>query len=322
MKSNSSNKTKQIATNVILYAALLIFIIFFSIMRPKFFSFKNLKSVLQSLSSLAVLGMGVSFILVIGEIDISLGAMMSLVPCACAVLMEKGVHVVPALLLPIVLVLLLGLLNGYLVGKIQLTSFIATFGVQGIAMGFTRIITGNKSVKMPFKGLVELFGGKTAGIPNGFFWMVGMVLIGWFILKHTAFGRKLHCIGDNSEAARLFGINVEYNKILAFLVSSIFALVAGLIESMRASYMQAGTGESLMMYAIVVCLIGGTLITGGKTNPLGTVVGAFFVIIIENGLFLISISAYMQEIVVGIIILIVLSFNAVLENRNLEMNRK
>jgi len=319
---NSSDNTKRISINILLYAAVIVFIIVFSILKPKFFSVKNLKSVLQSMAGLGVLGIGATFILTIGEIDISNGALMSVVPCFSAVMIQNGVSAWLSFAISILIVLSLGFLNGLMVTKIGLPSFICTFGVQGIAMGLTRIVTGNKSIKVTTEVVLRVFGGKTGGFPNGAFWMIAMVLLGWFILKITSFGRKLHCIGDNVEAAKMYGINVDRYKIYAYIASALFACVAGMIEAMRASFVQAGTGESMMMYSIVVALIGGTLMTGGKSNPIGTMIGAFFVTIIENGLFLVSISSYMQEIVVGIIILIVLSCNAIIENRMIELNRK
>lgn len=320
MKKQADRKRNSV--NVLLYVGLIVFILVFWILKPKFLTYKNIKSILQSMSGLAILGIGATFILTVGEIDISNGAIMSIVPCFAAVFMENGMAPVPAFIIPILIVVVLGFMNGFIVAKIGLPSFISTFGVQGIAMGLTRIITGNKSFKMGVPEIVNLFGGKTNGFPNGAIWMIAMVLLGWFVLHFTSFGRKLHCVGDNAEAAKMYGINVANYKIFAYLIAAGFACMAGMVECMRASYVQAGTGESLMMYSIVVALIGGTLMTGGKSNPFGTLVGAFFVMVIQNGLFLISISSYMQEILVGIIILIVLSINAIIENRRLDLNRK
>lgn len=315
-------KTKRVSTNLILYIAILVFILFFTITKKNYFRVKNFVTIIQSMSSLAVLGLGATFVLTIGEIDISNGAIMSIVPCFCAILLQSGVSLVFALVLPVFIVLFLAVLNGIMVTQIGLPSFIATFSVQGIAKGLTRIITGNTSIKMASETIIEVFDGKTNGVPHCVFWMLAMALIGWFLLKQTDFGRKLHCIGDNSEAARLYGINVKLYKTLTFMVSAIFSIVAGLMESMKSSYMQAGTGESMMMYSIIVSLIGGTMITGGKSSPVGALIGAFFVTMIKNGLFLLSISSYMQDILVGVIVLIVLSINAIAENRNVKLNRK
>lgn len=315
-------KSKGVSANLILYLAIIVFILFFTITKKNYFRVKNFITIVQSMSSLAVLGIGATFVLTIGEIDISNGAIMSIVPCICAILLEKGVSIVLALVLPVFIVMFLAALNGIMVTQIGLPSFIATFSVQGIAKGLTRIVTGNTSIKMASETLINVFDGKSNRIPHCVFWMLAMVLIGWFLLKETSFGRKLHCIGDNSEAAGLYGINVKLYKTLAFMVAAAFAIVAGLMESMKSSYMQAGTGESMMMYSIIVSLIGGTMITGGKSSPVGTLIGAFFVTMIKNGLFLLSISSYMQDILVGIIVLIVLSINAIAENRNIKLNRK
>jgi ribose/xylose/arabinose/galactoside ABC-type transport system permease subunit len=169
--------------------------------------------------------------------------------------------------------------------------------------------------------LIKLFSGTTGGVQNIILWMFVLLAVGWFILYRTKFGRGLHCIGDNREAAKSYGLNVGLYITAAFIVAACFVFFAGMMESLRSSYMRAGFGESLMLYSIVVALIGGSSVKGGKSNLIGTFIGALFVTMVQNGLFMLAMSSFMQNIIIGIIILAVLSANAVMENRAIELKR-
>jgi ribose/xylose/arabinose/galactoside ABC-type transport system permease subunit len=319
--STISKKIRGSNSNIILYLSILIFVVLFSILKPSFFSASNFVAILQSMASLCVLGIGATFILTVAEIDISNGAMMSIAPCVIALLITRGMPAVLGIAVALAVTLSLGLLNGVLVTKANIPSFIATLGVQGIAMGLTRTLTSNKPVLMKNDVLIKLFSGTTGGIQNIILWMFVLLAVGWFILYRTKFGRSLHCIGDNREAARSYGINVGLYVTAAFIVAACFVFFAGMMESLRSSYMRAGFGESLMLYSIVVALIGGSSVKGGKSNLIGTFIGALFVTMVQNGLFMLAMSSFMQNIIIGIIILAVLSANAVMENRAIELKR-
>lgn len=314
-------KAKKNNQNLILYISIIIFVILFSILRPSFVSASNLNSIFQSMAPLCVLGIGATFILTIGEIDISNGAMMSIAPCVIALLIIKRLPTALGIMIALAIVMILGLLNGILVAKVGIPSFIATLGVLGIAMGFTRIITNNKPIKMEDDNLIKIFSGSVGPIPNIIIWMLGLLALGWFILYKTKFGRGLHCIGDNKEAAKLYAINVQGYMIAAFIVTACFVFFAGMMELLRSSFMRAGLGESLVLYSIAGALIGGSSIQGGKSNIFGTFVGVLFITIIKNGLFLLALSSFMQNIIIGIVIIIVLSGNALIENRERELKR-
>jgi len=314
-------RSKKQYQNGILYLSIALFAVLFTVLKPSFFSFSNLNAVLQSMASLTVLGIGATFILTVGEIDISNGAMMSIAPCTIALLIVKGWPSFLSVLIGILMVLSLGLLNGILTARIGIPSFISTLGVQGIAMGLTRTLTANRPVLLDNEKLLWVFGGKIGPVSNDVIWMFILLVVGWFILSKTRFGRSLHCIGDNSEAATQYGINVRRYKIGTFLITSGFIFFAGMMESLRSSYMRPGFGESLTLYSIVVALIGGSSVRGGQSNIFGTFVGALFVTIVRNGLFMMAMSSFMQNILIGLVIIFVLTINAVLENRERELKR-
>ena len=307
--------------NLILYIAILALVLIFSVTTKNFFSGTNLKAILQSMATLSVLAFGETFILSIGETDISNGAMLSLSPVIFAALYMRDVPFLPALILGILATLALGLLNALVIVKAGLPSFIGTLGVSGVAMGLTRIIANNKPILMEHQGMLKVFGGETAGIPNAVLWMAAMLLIGDFIIRRTRFGRNLLCIGDNREAAMIYGIRINRHVILAFLLDAVFVTTAGFMECCRSTYVTAGVGEALVLNSIVASVIGGTAVSGGRANMIGTFMGALFITIVANGLFMFAISPYLTNIIVGLVIIVVLTGNALMSNREQELKR-
>ncbi len=307
--------------NGMLYIGIIMVIIFFSIMSPDFFSISNLVAVLQSMGLVCVLSFGVTFVLTIGEIDISTGAVMSVPGCVMAVLMSSGIPFPVSFLVGLIVTLFLGFLNGVITIKFGLPSFVTTLGVNGIAMGLSRIVTGNAPIAFQSNVILNLFGNDLFGIPKIILWMFLLMLIAYFLLHKTRFGRNLHCIGDNREAAILYGINVQKYVILSFVVCSIFVFFAGMLVVAKTTYASPGTGETLILTAIVASIIGGTSVSGGKGNILGAFIGALFITLISNGLFMMAFSPYLSNIIIGLVIVVVLSANGLMEKRERELSR-
>lgn len=315
----TGRKTRR--NNWILYLAILILVLIFSLTTKNFFSVNNFKAILQSMATLSVLAFGETFILSLGETDISNGAMLSLSPVIFAALFMRQIPFPAALVISILGTLSLGLLNAVVIVKAGLPSFIGTLGVSGVAMGLTRIITNNKPLLMEHSGMLNLFGGEIFGIPCTVIWMAVMLLLGDFIISRTRFGRNLLCIGDNREAAAIYGISVNRHVMLAFLLTAVFVIIAGFMECNRSTYVTAGAGEALVLNSIVASVIGGTAVSGGRANMFGTFIGALFITIVSNGLFMFAISPYLTNIIIGFVIILVLTGNAYLSNREQELKR-
>lgn len=314
MNSKKLSKPKR-ARNALLYIAILIFCIIFSITAPGFFTWDNLKAILQSMAIVCVMGIGATFVLTIGEIDISTGALLSVGPCILAVMLRQGLPLLLCILVGVVAVLLLGALSGILNSLVGMPSFIATLGVSGIAMGFTRIVTKNIPVAVTSDRILNLFGREIGGLPRVILWMLMLLIAAYFILHKTRFGRNLHCIGDNREAALMYGVNIPLNIIFAFVVCAAFIFFAGMMEVCRSSYVSAGVGESLVLNSIVASVIGGTAVSGGRGNIPGTFTGAFFITVISNGLFLLAVNPFITNITIGAVILFVLTTKGIMDQR-------
>lgn len=218
--------------------------------------------------------------------------------------------------------LLIGYLNGVVTTKIGIPSFITTLGTSGIAMGLSRIISGNTPVSVEDKFILSLFGKDLLGLPKIILWMILLTIIGYFLLHKTRFGRNLHCVGDNREAAYLYGINVKRTIILAFVVCSIYVFFAGMLMIGKTSFATPGEGESLVLDAIVAPVIGGTSIRGGKGSIIGTFIGALFLAIVSSGLFYLAFPSWTTNILIGTIIIIVLTISSLIDKWQKEMECK
>ncbi|MDK2789241.1 MAG: ribose transport system permease protein [Epulopiscium sp.] len=307
--------------NIIMYISVTVIIIFFYLLIPNFLSLTNLITILITMATICVLGVGVTFVLTIGEIDISTGALLSVPSVILAVLLRAGFPLLVSLGIGLASALLIGFLNGMITIKVGLPSFITTLGTSGIAMGLSRIISGNTPIAVKNDFILNFFGKQLFGIPKIILWMFLLTIVGYFSLHKTRFGRNLQCVGDNREAAFLYGINIKKTVILAFMVCSIYVFFAGMLMLARTSFATPGEGESLVLNAIVASVIGGTSIQGGKGSIIGAFFGAFFLAVISNGLFSLKFPSWTSNIIIGVIIIVVLTISSLREKWEREMKR-
>lgn len=307
--------------NMIMYVCFVVIIILFNFLIPNFISYTNLITVLITMATICVLGVGVTFVLTVGEIDISTGALLSVPTVILAVLLRAGIPLLVSFAIGLAVALLIGYLNGIITIKVGLPSFITTLGTSGIAMGLSRIISHNTPISVKNQFIINLFGKQLFGIPKIIIWMFILTIVGYFLLHKTRFGRNLQCVGDNRDAAFLYGINVKKSVTLAFVVCSIYVFFAGLLMLARTSFATPGDGESLVLNAIVASVIGGTSIIGGKGSIIGAFFGAFFLAVISSGLFLLKFPSWTSNIIIGIIILVVLTISSLREKSEREMKR-
>jgi ribose/xylose/arabinose/galactoside ABC-type transport system permease subunit len=307
--------------NAIMYMGVSVIIIFFFFIIPNFLSLTNLITILITMATICILGVGVTFVLTIGEIDISTGALLSVPTVVLAVLLRAGLPLPVSLGIGLAAALLIGFLNGVITIKIGLPSFITTLGTSGIAMGLSRIISGNTPIAVKNDFILNLFGRQLFGVPKIILWMFLLTAVGYFFLHKTRFGRNLQCVGDNREAAFLYGINVKKTVILAFMVCSIYVFFAGMLMLGRTSFATPGEGESLVLNAIVASVIGGTSIQGGKGSVFGAFFGAFFLAVITTGLFALKFPSWTSNIIIEVIIIVILTISSLREKWEREMKR-
>lgn len=295
--------------------ALVILYVAFSIIGGKdFFSVKVLKNILESSYYIGFMAFGVTFIIITGGIDLSLGTVMM-----CGALL--GAYVFKQLHWPLILAILLtlgvgagfGLVNGLLIAKLKLPPFIATLGTQMMSMGFGSIITKVQSQTWPtatepvggwFKKVFirnDIFGVK--GFPVGAIWLAAFFIIASLILHKTKFGRYTYAIGSNEEAARLSGINVDNWKVAVYTLSGFFVGMSALFYAAAYTTITPGTGNGQEMNGITGVIIGGTSMSGGSGTMVGTLIGVFVMSVLKNGLAAVGLQAPWQTFCTGLVVI-------------------
>ena len=309
--------------------ALVILYIFFSIFGKNFFSLDTFKNILEASYYIGFMAFGVTFIIITGGIDLSLGTVMMCSALLGAYTFKHGWPLLASVILVLVVGVIFGLINGILIAKLKLPPFIATLGTQMISMGLGSILTHVQSPTWPtataevggwFKKVFirsELFGIK--GFPVGAFWLVGGFLVAWFILHKTKFGRYTYAIGSNEEATRLSGINVDRWKIAVYTLSGLFIGFAGLMYAAAYTTITPGTGNGQEMNGITGVVIGGTSMAGGSGTMIGTLIGVFIMSVLKTGLSSMGLQAPWQTFFTGVVVVLAVLLDI---QRNKAANKK
>lgn len=280
----------------------------FYLINPNFLSERNATNLLRQIAPYLIIGIGQGYVLITGNIDLSIGSVVGMSTMISATLMTHGMDPWLAMLVTIIPCLMTGLLNGFLVSVCKLPPFIGTLGTMTIARGVAQLVNGNMNtdaIGRTAEGWRNLFYyGRTLGIYNTFWIALVIWLIFNFLLSRTRTGRHVYAIGSNAEASKLSGVSVSATTIKAYLVSSFCAGVVGLITCAQAGMgaMDAGTGYEL--YAVAASVIGGISTLGGQGILLGTVMGASVWGVMYNGLSLVGAPVAWRNIVVGIIVVL------------------
>lgn len=288
----------------ILVLTLLVMWVVLSILSPHFLSVRNLSSIGISIATIAILAVGQTFVILTGGIDLSVGNVLGLVGVVTAVAMTKGLGMWGGIIVGILVGLACGAANGTMIAVGNLPPFIVGLGMMGITRGIALLISGGFPILVPYQEFGVLGIGTILGsIPVPVVIMVILYGLGFYILRRLRFGRYTYAIGSNEETARLAGIDVAKYKILVYTLCGLTAAIAGLVETARlfSAYPTAGSGYELDAIAAVV--IGGTSMIGGEGNIMQTLVGALTMATLRNGCNLLGISPFVQQVVIGLIII-------------------
>ena len=301
---------------ILIYAA-------FGIINPTVFSGQNILNLLRSMSKYLLIGIAQSYILITGNIDLSIGSMVGMSAMIVATLMTHGVNPIISILVALVSCLAVGVVNGYLVGKFRLPPFIATLGTMFVTRGVAYMVNNNRNTDAIANGVGKETGdafqnffyyGTTLGIYNTFWIAIIIFVIFFFLLSKTRTGRHIYAIGSNIDAAKLSGVNVVVTTTKAYLVSSICSCVVGLILCAQASMGNMEAGNMYEMYGVAAGVIGGVSPLGGTGILLGTLAGAAVWQTLENGLNMIGAQVGIQRVVIGIIVVAAVLLDVVLRN--------
>ncbi|HIS94455.1 MAG TPA: ABC transporter permease [Candidatus Ventricola gallistercoris] len=314
---NKKSKFKQImavrgmGAALTAFVGLIVIYVAFGLIQPQVFSVRNVLNLLRSMSKYLLIGVGQSYLLITGNIDLSIGSVVAMSAMISATLMSSGVSVFIAIMVALVCCLAVGLVNGLLVGKFRLPPFIATMGTMFVGRGVAYMVNGNRNTNAISSGIGKeaadafqdfFYYGSTAGVYNTFWIALIIFIVFFFLLSKTRTGRHIYAIGSNTDAAKLSGVSVVTTVTKAYMISAFCAFVVGLILCAQAGMGNMEAGNVYEMYGVAAGVIGGVSPLGGTGLLLGTFAGAAVWQTLENGLSMAGAPVGIQRIVIGIIV--------------------
>jgi ribose transport system permease protein len=299
------------AREITLVVLIVILIVVMSIVSPYFLSLANFRAMAVGLVPTGVIVVGMAILLVSGGFDLSVGSVLALASTVCALLMIADTPILIAILATLLLGACIGLINGLLVTGLAINPLVATLGTMSVARGLALVFTEGFSLSSlpPSFGLV----GNTnlLGLPPIVWLMILLVALGDFLLRRSTFFRQIYFIGSNERAARLSGISVDRVRVVAYVLTSALAALAGI---MLASRLMSGTptaGNGLELQVLAAAVIGGASLRGGEGTVLGAFLGAVFVALINNAMTMLAVSIYWQMIVTGAVLVAAVAIDMV-----------
>jgi len=302
-----SGTKKQIANIFNVYRSVFIVIIIClvaTILSPSFLSVNNLFNVLRQITVASIVGCGMTFVILIGGIDLSVGSMLGLSGVIAAGVLQSTNNIFLAIISAIGIGLLCGVANGFFIAECKIPAFIATLGMMTLLRGCVLVYTNGSPIPIKSDGYKVIGKGKVFGIiPVPILLLIIIFLIAHFVLSQTNFGRSVYALGGNRVATWLSGISVKRTEWIVYIMSGALSAIAGIILTARLGSAQSTGGEGIEMDAIAAVILGGTSMSGGIGFVLPTVVGAMIMGIIDNILTLLNVNPHATSIVKGAVIL-------------------
>jgi len=296
-------------------------IVFFSLVNPYFFTYDNLTDILRSISIVTLVAVGITFSLIVDGFDLSVGSTVSLTTVVAASLMVWYEQPLPiVIIVPILLGMLVGLINAFLIVKIRIPDLLATLGVMYIIAGVHKTYTKGYSIYNHMAmtdgttapgsfdpAFLWLGQGRWLGIPIPVIIMLILIILVHVFLNHTRWGRLMYMTGGNQEAARLSGVPVQRVRTMAYVLSGMFAALAGLLFAARVGSGQVDAGAPLLMEAVAAVFIGFSVFGAGKPNVIGTFFGAVLIGVLINGFTMLNLPYYTYDIIKGTVLVLALA---------------
>jgi len=313
VKSNNAvisalKKSNMTAMGVVL----ILMIVIASVLSPYFLDIYNLQALIRDLAFIGMIGIGQSLLLLIGELDLSVGKIASLCGILAGMMMVTyGLNPYLSLVAALLLGLVFGAINGVIITKLRLNSMVATIGMQGVYGGINLVLTKGKAIT-GIPSSIYIFGkGNLGPLPFPFVFTIIVLICVLFLVKKTKTGRYIYAIGNSREAAKILGIKVDRIRIMIYAIVGFISSLAGILYVARLGSSQSAIGESWPMNSIASSVIGGVSLTGGIGNPAGALIGAAVISIIQNMIVLFGVNVYWQSAVSGIVVVLAISFSSI-----------
>ena len=282
--------------------AIVVLFVLLSVSSPHFLEVNNLLNILLQVSISTIIAVGMTFVILTSGIDLSVGPVTAFSSVIIGLTLHLNIGIGIPVITGVVVGGLLGLLNGVLIAKLKVPAFIATLGMMSVARGAALFITNGQTIHMFPSEFRFLSAGNIATIPIPVIYAIVVVAVASFILNYTQFGRYIYAIGGNKEAARLSGINTKAVEIWAYIISGITCGIGAVILTGRLNAAQPIAGIGYELDAIAAVIIGGTSLNGGVGSVSGTLMGAILIGMLRNGLNLLNVSPFLQQVVIGSVI--------------------
>jgi ribose transport system permease protein len=314
----------QAQQKLLAFLSLIVLIAFFSFASPAFPQMDNLLAIMQATAVDGVLGISATFVIITAGIDLSCGTLMTFCAVMCGVfLTDWRFPMWVGVLAAIGTGALCGSISGFLIAKLKIPPFIATLGMMWAVKGLSLVVSGVKPIYfndtpnfyMISQDSLIGYVVPSVPIPNGVLILFGLAIVATIVLNRTSLGRYTFALGSNEEAARLSGVNVDAWKIAVYCLAGAIVGVAGLIIASRLNSAQPALGQGYELEAIAAVVIGGTSLAGGTGTILGTIIGAFIMGVLTNGLRILSVAQEWQTVVTGVIIILAVYADILRRNR-------
>lgn len=295
---------KQVLSRLKSLIGLALLVLVLSLLSPHFLTTENLLNITRQVAVNAILATGMTFVIISAGIDLSVGSVLALSGCVMAIALHAGVGIFPGILLAVGVGSLCGLANGFMTGYLRVPPFIATLGMMSIARGLALVVTGGYPIFELPEGFSYLGTGYLWDVlPVSLLFTILVLVAAHFVLTRMKLGRYVYVIGGNEEAAVLSGVNVRATKMLIYTICGFLAGLASVVFVSRLNSAQPTAGIAYELDAIAATVIGGTSLFGGVGSIGGTVIGALIMGVLRNGLNLLNVSSFWQQVVIGVVII-------------------
>jgi len=282
---------------------------------PYFATAANLSNVAEQSAVIGVIAIGMTFVIHTGGIDLSVGSLVALVSVVIGSALQRGVPVFAAVAIGLLAGVVSGALNGLMITRGPLPPFIATLGMMSVARGAALLLSDGRPISGFPDGLRALATGEVFGVPAPVVMMLTLYLLAYLVLTRTVFGRYMYAIGGNEEATVLAGVNVRRWKTVVYAISGLSAGVCAVLLVARLNSAQPIAGIGYELDAIAAVVIGGTSLLGGSGSVIGTLIGALIMSVLRNGLNLLGVSSYLQQVAIGVVIIAAVLIDMALRRR-------
>lgn len=304
----------EYSVEIVMFLVFILLCVVISLISPNFLSTRNIRNLFWQATTVGIIAIGQTLIILTAGIDLSVGGIMAISAMLGGVVMNQfglGMGIATVILCG----LSVGIINGILVAYARLAPFIVTLGTLSITQSLTYVLTDGSSITGLPAGY-RFFGyQKFLGLPLYNYILIGLFIIGHIVLKKTKLGRFFYAIGSNEEAARLAGVNVKFNKMMAYAITGVLCSFAVLILTSRLGAIDPDTGRGIELDTIAAVVIGGASMSGGKGSLIGTLIGVFFITVLHNGLNLTGVSPFWQGSAVGSVIIISVLLDGVIRKK-------